>query len=192
MVKIDNLLASLDDLHKDVSERRTKARDAQIKKHNLQTHVRSANFSVGDFVLVAKEKARSGPKLHVQWIGPRRVTRVHSPTVFEVQDLINESLALVHANRLKFYADSQLEVTEELLRSIDHNDTHYNTVVKLLDLRKNDVTTVFEVRCKWRGFSHEEPTWEPIVNLQQDIPEMLDKFLSSYTDQALVSAARAS
>lgn len=44
-------------------------------------------------------------------------------------------LSIVHANHLKFYTDSHLNVTEELLGTIDHNSTYYNTIAKMLDLR---------------------------------------------------------
>lgn len=69
--------------------------------------------------------------------GPRRVTGALSERTCEVQCLLSEKRSTVHANRLKFYAYSQLNVTEELLDMIDHNSTYYNTITKMLDLRWN-------------------------------------------------------
>ncbi len=83
----------------------------------------------------------------------------------------------MHANRLKYYADSKLNVTEELCDTVDHNNPVLNTVSKLLDLRYNHATEAWEVKTKWRRFSYEEPTWEPLANLHEDIPDMLQKFL---------------
>ena len=68
----------------------------------------------------------------------------------------------------------------------------YQTVTKLLGLRFNETGKVYEVKCKWRGFSDEDPTWEPLAVMREGIPEMLNKFLDSYPDPDLVHAARSS
>ena len=65
---------------------------------------------------------------------------------------------MVHCNRLKFYADSQLDVTETLLDTIAHKNPHYNTVEELLDLRFNENSAQYEIRARWKGFDDEEPT----------------------------------
>lgn len=134
---VDNLLSALDEVHKDVSERRTKSRQSAIERHNLRINTKTANFSIGDFVLVAKQYSHDGPKLRMKWIGPQRVTKVISNSVFEYQDILNEFTSLILANCLKFYADSELNVKEELLHTIDHNNAQYNVVPKLLDLHFN-------------------------------------------------------
>jgi len=154
--------------------------------------VRAANFSEGDFVLVAKRIAQDGHMLTLQWQGPQRVVRAESDWVFEVEDLINESRSLVYVNRLKFYSDADLHLTQELLDTIDHNNPHYNTVVKLLDLAYDRSQRMWKVQAKWRGFDHEEPTWEPIIAMHHDIPDMLDKFLNEFEDQSKVQRARRS
>ena len=192
LMNVESLAEALQTMHREVAERRNVRREAAIRKHNERTHVQPVNFSVGDYVLVAKRISKNGHKLQVQWRGPQRINRVESNLVFECQDLINEQLSLVHANRLKFYADSQLNVTQELLDTIDHNDPHYNTVTKLLDLRYNRSTREYEVQAKWRGFSHEEPTWEPLANLHEDIPEMLENFLQAFSNQGTADRARCS
>ena len=191
-IKIEGLHKSLEAIHRDVTERKTKQRCADVKRHNAKTFVHETNFDVGDFVLVAKRLNKDGHKLQMQWLGPQRVLREESEWVYECEDLINGKVSLVHANRLKFYADSQLNVTQELLDTIDHNDRHYNTVSRLLDLRYNRAKKCYEVQVSWRGFSHEEPTWEPIYNMEEDIPDMLRKFLESYPDKGKVQRALSS
>ena len=47
-------------------------------------------------------------------MGPRRITEVCSDWVYEVEDLITQKREKVHAEQLKFYSESDLEVTEEL------------------------------------------------------------------------------
>ena len=75
-------------------------------------------------------------------------------------------------------------------KCINHSTPHYNVVAKLLDLRFNDITKSYEVLTKWKGFDHEDPGWEPFSVLAEDIPDMLDRFLSALPDQALVRKAR--
>jgi len=79
--------------------------------------------------------------------------------------------------------------TECLLDTIEHSNPHCNVVVNLLDLRFNDDTGVYELKAKWRGFDDEEPTWEPFSNMQEDIPDMLPKFLRTFHNQDLVNDA---
>ncbi len=79
------------------------------------------------------------------------VTKVQSDVIFEVQDLITDKHSLVHANRLKFYADSSLDVTESLLDTMESNDPHYNTVMKLLNLRFNPIEERYEVQAEMEG-----------------------------------------
>lgn len=154
-------MKTIDDIHRDVQGSRTHRREEAIKKHNEKTHVHETQFDVGDFVLVDKQNPKEENKLHLKWLGPRCVTRPQSEHTYEVQDILTDNLAIIHANRLKFYADSQLNVTEVLKQTIEHNSSIYNTITKLLDLRYNAEAKHWEVQCKWRGFDLEEPTWEP-------------------------------
>jgi hypothetical protein len=75
------------------------------------------------------------------------------------------------------------------LDAVAHNDPHLNTVVKLVDLRFNADKEQYEVQSKWRGFDYEDPTWEPLSAMQENIPDMLKKFLDFFPNQGLVSAA---
>ena len=190
LMHVDQFIAAIDDMHKDVSRCKTKTREQAIARHNQKTHVQPVNFELGDYVLVAKRVTQDGHKLRVRWLGPRRISTVHSAHVYETEDLINNDRSLVHVNRLKKYADSSLDVTEELLDAIHHNEPHYNTVERLLALRFNPAVEHYEVQVKWRGFDYEAPTWEPLAVMHEDIPKMLNEFLQTYGDQALAAAAQ--
>ena len=187
---VNAILAALDDMHRAVAQIRSRNRKAQVARHNAKTNVKPVNFEVGDFVLVADALNRAGRKLQVKWKGPRRVTQAISPFVYEVQDLVTEKISNVHYSRLKFYSDSSLDVTEALLDTISHNDPPlYNIVEKLLDLRYNDDTGNFEVQTQWQGFDYEDPTWEPLHTLKQDIPAMTKQFLEQFPNRTLADAA---
>ena len=184
------LEASLDLMHKEVAEQRKRRREQATARHNAKTHVRAVNFDVGDFVLVATREHSDGHKLRVTWRGPRRVTRAVSDLIYECEDLLSGETALFHANRLKFFADDKLDVTEELLTVMDHNDPHYQKVEELLGLRFNAEKGEHEVQVRWVGFEYEDPTWEPLGIMHEDIPDKLSNFLRDYPDEALAKRAR--
>ena len=73
------------------------------------------NFEVGNFVLYAHVRL-SGvtPKLMATWTGPWRVVGGHHPHVFEIQNIVSGSVQTAHVTRLRFYADSQLNVTADV------------------------------------------------------------------------------
>ena len=190
VLQATELEQALDDIHRDVSIRRTKAREEAVKRHNEKTNVKLVNFSTGDYVLVAKRQAKDGRKLQVQWHGPQQIAKATSDNVFEVKDLLTGKTSLVHSNRLKFYADSQLSVTQELLDTVSHNAHQYNEVEQMLDLQYNRAKREWEVQVKWIGFDHEEPTWELLQNMHEDVPELLDIFLNGIADQQKVARAR--
>jgi Integrase core domain/Integrase zinc binding domain/Chromo (CHRromatin Organisation MOdifier) domain len=189
LVHISDMEQSLTNMHRQVSALRTRRRSDAVTRHNEKTHVQPANFIVGDYVLVAQRLQNEGHKLRVRWRGPRKVIRICSEYIYEVLDLLTTHQSVVHANRLKFYADSQLDVTESILDTAAHNDPHFQTVVKLLNLRFNPDSAQYEVQAQWRGFDYEEPTWEPMVNLREDIPDMLESFLENHPDRGMVLAA---
>jgi hypothetical protein len=151
--------------------------------------VNGPNITVGDFVLVAKISFKSGRKLRVRWLGPRRVTAVESDWHFEVEDLISGERAITHSARLKFYHDQSLNVNEYLIEHVAHNQFGFE-IDTMNELRKCPVSLVYEVNISWRGFSTTEVTWEPLTALHKDCPDLLAQFLAKLTDQDLATAAR--
>jgi hypothetical protein len=84
-----------------VAEKATRDRKAAIQKHNDKTHVRSPNFQVSDYVLVADHGKSGTSKLQVKWKGPRRVESVESDYVFDVENQLTKRLKAAHATRLR-------------------------------------------------------------------------------------------
>jgi RNase H-like domain found in reverse transcriptase/Integrase zinc binding domain/Chromo (CHRromatin Organisation MOdifier) domain len=190
LMHVDTLHQALEDMHRDVAAARSRAQQSATNSHNAKTNVRTVNFDVGDFVLVAEEKKRRGDKLRLKWRGPRRIVAAHADTVFDIECPLNKKIHRVHANRLKFYADSQLNMTEELLDTINSNDAPLYVVDKLLDLRQDPDTLTFEVLVSWLNYASADNTWEPLANVQEDIPVRLQKFLTSFTNRDLAVAAQ--
>lgn len=192
IINVNSLIHSLEAMHRKVHEARTKKRCESVKAHNAKTNVQEVNFEIGEYVLVSKLRSNSKKKLGVQWQGPYQVVGTVNSFVSIVRNLITHKDLEVHNSRLKFYSDADFMVTEQLLKTVENNAPHYETITKMLKLRFNDSKNRYEVQCKWRGFAHEEPGWEPLQILFEDVPDMLNQFLTSYHDQELASAARSS
>ncbi|KAE9356793.1 hypothetical protein PR003_g2148 [Phytophthora rubi] len=93
---------------KDIRRRRNKDKSAGTP----------CNFTKGDFVLWPRIDSRlSNNKLLVRWFGTFEVTEA-LPHSFKVRHLVTNKLYNVHGSRLKFYADSSLDVTEELVAHV--------------------------------------------------------------------------
>jgi hypothetical protein len=70
LMEVEKLSKTMAVIHTQVAEKATSDRKDDIKKHNDKTHVRSPNFQVGDYVLVAKHRKGGTPKPQVKWRGP--------------------------------------------------------------------------------------------------------------------------
>ncbi|OWY95405.1 hypothetical protein PHMEG_00034596, partial [Phytophthora megakarya] len=99
-------------------------------------------------------------KLLVTWVGPFVVTKcnVHS---FTIKHLVTGVESLVHASRLKFYADNDLEVTEELREHVAAQGIVLK-VEAILEHRWNDDMKDYELRISWEGLESIEDSWEPL------------------------------
>jgi hypothetical protein len=90
LMEVEKLSKAMKKFHAQVAEKATRDRKAAIQKHNDKTHVRSSNFQVGDYVLVAEHGKSDTSKLQVKWKGPRRVASVESDYVFIVENLLTK------------------------------------------------------------------------------------------------------
>ena len=130
---------------------------------------KAANFGQGDFVLYTAVSKLRG-KLQGRKLGPAVITSVRSDWVYEIQNLVTGEKKDVHAQRLEFYHDSSLEVTENLREHIKYHLRGYE-VDRLLDFRFRQ--GVWESKVKWAGFDAEESTWESLQDLCEDVPDLV-------------------
>ncbi len=121
----------------------------RLSKHTMRRHM---STQLNSKLVISCSSHRRLRKMATSYAlsgAARDVSRESfSEHVYDVQDLLTEKHSLIHANRLKFYVDSQLDVTEDLRDTIDHNNPVYNTVSKLLDLRYNASSGKYEVQTK--------------------------------------------
>jgi hypothetical protein len=137
-MEVEKLSEAMTEVHAQLAEKATRDRKASIQMHNDKTHVRSPNFQVGDYVLVAEHRKSGVSKLQVKWKVPRRVAGVESDYVFAIENILTKMLKAAHATRLRFYKDKKLNVTAELAQAAEHNDHQLYVVSKILDASYNE------------------------------------------------------
>ncbi|POM77265.1 Hypothetical protein PHPALM_5378 [Phytophthora palmivora] len=103
---------------------------------------------------------KKGNKLLVTWQGPYKVVRADSHS-FGISHLVSGDESDVHASRLKFYADSQLNVTEEILEHIASQGIVL-AVNGFKNHRWNASIKDYEVLVSWKGLESVEDSWEPL------------------------------
>jgi hypothetical protein len=170
-VKSDSAQQMVDDLR----NRRDEARDAiaiaQAKQKKWADSKRSSKeYQVGDLVLIkySKMKGYKPPKDHGHKLGPLstpvRVTEKLSPLSYRVDlpagSKIHDVLSIIHLRRFHGKGDNVRP-----LPILADEDGHLEYEVERIDgERKTGGSTEFLV--KWKGYSADERTWEPIAHLK--------------------------
>jgi hypothetical protein len=163
------------ELHKNVARIAARLRDRKRERINKDRKKNYPNFIRGDFVLVGILN-KSKQKLKARWTGPRRITEVLNDWVYEVEDLITQKKEKVHAERLKFYSESDLEVTEELRNQIAHNDEKFE-IDEILDIKYEEQYGRYMILIRWKNFGDDENTWEFIDEVWETTREVVKNYL---------------
>ncbi|GMF31526.1 unnamed protein product [Phytophthora fragariaefolia] len=179
---LDKLRASLHAMHRNVEDRRLKQRLLNKKRERGENLV---NFTVGDYVLRSRVDAKHGNKLQVTWIGPYRVVRADAHS-FRVQHLVAGDELGVHASRLKMYADSSLNVTDELLEHVSAQGILL-AVDELLEHRWNNDIHDYEIRVSWKGLQQIEDSYEPLRSVAKEIRVLVDNYVAKANDDELTN-----
>ena len=82
--------------------------------------------------------------------------------------------------------------TSELAQTKNDGDDYENEgeVKRIIDVREKD--GVIEYLLKWTGYSENENTWEPAVNLHQNCAHLIEEFDARKIDEARAAADDAS
>ena len=164
------LREAMDVIHQEVDN----ARALQDAKNRKKSRGVIPNFIPGDFVLVARPVRKAGDKLRARWTGPHRIVRSISTHVYEVEKLAMREKMEVHIARLKYYADSSLHVTEDIIAHANAEDLRLE-VEKLVDAREHEGG--IQLLVSWKGFEDVEMSWEPIKTLPEDIPTLVKAYI---------------
>ena len=135
------------------------------------------SFEVGHFVMMGKRTQRKS-KLEATWKGPYEVVGTKNSLIYYLRKLDGQDTIPVHVSRIAHLATNHLNVTQEL-RDWAHDNVY--EIWKLVDFRIDDDDKV-ELRVRWLGYEPMDETWEPILNLIEDQPREVVKFLKRRPD----------
>ena len=158
-------------------------RAAELGKRiqNLTESDMIPQFQLGDYVLVATPKTTKQHKLSAVWRGPYRVIGTVSEYVYEMEHLVTNVVSQAHIQRMKYYADSELDMDiPELMDDIQHESTVFNAYdVESIQSHKYDTGSMqYVLHIKWGGFSEVENTWEPFLDLLEQVPQLVTRYVN--------------
>ncbi len=104
------------------------------------------------------------------------MTECKSDYIFEVEDLITGRKEDAHGRRLKFFRNSTFEVTEEVRNHLAYQENELLVIESFDNLRRRNGN--IELLVRWKGFGHEEVDWVSIATLKEDVPVLLEEFLT--------------
>jgi hypothetical protein len=169
---------SMTELHQQVDVSRTEMRERARNRRGG----RPVNFDAGDYVMLASLSGRvagtggaSTSKLRAKWAGPMRVVSTVGPLLYEVECLLTGDMHTVHAQRLQFYHDASLHVTDEMLVQQQHDASGF--FVESLLAHHRDTKGVWWLTVQWLGFESHDSTDEPLFQLYQDVPGKVKQYL---------------
>ncbi|CEO95371.1 hypothetical protein PBRA_009637 [Plasmodiophora brassicae] len=169
---VQMLQETLDEIHKAVDEAKAQRHAANVEQRRRR--LKSSpyeSFIVGDYVLNAKPVPGPAQKLIAQWRGPYRVVKQINEQVYELENPLSERRFNARTQRIRRYADADLNMTVDLKRHLQHTDQHL-IVDDLLDCRIDRDTQELQIKVSWSGFDLEEATWEPAHIIYEDVPEL--------------------
>lgn len=97
-----------------------------------------------------------------------------SDLVFVVGDLLNAHQCTVQAQMIVPHQITRRKegASYELVQQMKHFDKRYHLVEEITDVQKNK--KAYKVKIRWTGFDDDEDmTWEPIFNIRDDLPDVL-------------------
>ena len=169
---VEELQKSMDHMHKVIDEATERERVAH-RRHSMKRQ--RPNFGLGDYVLVGVPEKKHGQKLSLNWRGPYQVMELLSGYVFNVENIITKARQQVHGDRLQFYADSKLNITEEIKTQFGFDNATFE-IEKVIDVRLHEEIGELQLLIKWKGFTEAENSWEPATSMLADAPALVKLF----------------
>lgn len=171
---VDDLQHSMAQMHKVIDEATESERQSH-RKHSIKRQ--KPNFGLGDYVLVGVPEKKHGQKLSLNWRGPYRVVDLLNGYIFEVENIITNNRQQVHGDRLQFYADNRLNITEDIKTQFAFDNASFE-IETVIDMRMHEETGELQLLIKWKGFTDEENSWEPATSINADAPALTKLFYS--------------
>jgi len=125
--------------------------------------------------MIWNERPKS--KVSARYSGPWRVKDCLSNYVYVIQHLLTQTLKTVHVEKMLLYSGKEFPNLKDLKEHLLFHKKDVYEVDEILDVTQSDDQKY--VLVKWLGFENDEATWEPFDIIYQDVPSLVDKFLST-------------
>jgi hypothetical protein len=170
---MDKLRAEIHDRTITVSEVQEQSFYQREVRRRRKRHVRKTNFMVGDFVMVMGSQRT---KLSQRWTGPARVVALSSDgnrvSVEFLAENADKRPKEYHCSHVQFFDYAVMQVSSDIKQQADYYASHKYEVAGLVDMRK--IGRDIQVQVEW---DTGDLTWEPLVTIFTDIPQMTADFL---------------
>ncbi len=130
------------------------------------------------FVKVAEIVRPSRRKLRLLWSGPYRLISSKSPYVWTIEHLVTKELFETHVSRILWYADVNMEVSEELQRQILYQQEGNFEPEYIKSIRMQPDGN-YSAPVHWRGFSSPWDSWKAFKDIAKDHPGIIFTHLTS-------------
>ena len=158
-------------------------------RREMETGSKPNDLEAGDVVLQSTRKGRNDVaerKSVANWEGPKRVQERRG-AAYVVEDLGSGRTTEVHGDYLKKLGGSDMELGEEWAPHIDHNKVRHYNVEKMMEMEKRPKGKggQYYVKVRWaKPYTEEDDSWEPLLRLARDVPQMVDTYLEERSKSA--------
>ena len=144
-------------------------------------------INVGDMVLIA-EAVREN-KLQMKWTGPHQVMTTISPYVYEVLPMLRvpsrRRPKKVHIVRIRRFSAGALgtDADREAIQAAALRDYPDNVVQRFVSHNFGPAPECqLMLRVRWLGYDAAHDTHEPVTNLIEDVPDLVEAYLRKHPD----------
>ena len=195
VVPTEVLEEALADLHARMEGLWAEALVSQQKRRQANARARAAKrirpdtiprINIGDLVLVARTVQPH--KLAMVWTGPHQVVNAVNKFVYETEPMLaqrgRQRREIVHIVRIRRFSNGLLGTPADA-RAIEQAALHDypdNVVQRFLG-HKTDAKGIFRLKVRWLGYDSAHDSDEPITNMVQDVPNLVQEYLAEHSDQ---------
>jgi hypothetical protein len=91
---------------------------------------------------------------------------------------------MAHPSRVKFYAEADLDVNDEILEHVSRQGVLLK-VEKVLDARWNADVSNYQLLVKWDGLEEIESSWENLDKMKRETPKIVDAYLVGMKNESM-------
>ena len=137
-------------------------------------------YGIGDWVMLSNSNTkRATQKMKPLYSGPFQIVEVISDNVYRIENIKGDFSRKVHASFLWFYEPSGFVPGNDVLMAFQH-DWAMLEVEMFKDNQKKKGE--WQLKAVWLGFDESFDSWEPLANMVEDVPDLVEEYIFSMKD----------